>query len=132
MFLGQQVPAAGFSLGLERILVVMSERAMFPAHIAATAADVLVAQWNAEAAGEALALAHDLRRDGLRVEVYPDADKLGKQYKYAAGTGVPLVVIEGDDERAASEITVKDLRTGEQRRLARADAAPRLRAMLNP
>jgi histidyl-tRNA synthetase len=132
MFLGQQVPAAGFSLGLERILVVMSERAMFPAHIAATAADVLVAQWNAEAAGEALALAHDLRRDGLRVEVYPDADKLGKQFKYAAGTGVPLVVIEGDDERAASEITVKDLRTGEQRRLARADAAPRLRAMLNP
>ena len=41
------VPAAGFSLGLERILVVMGERAMFPAHITATAADVLIAQWNA-------------------------------------------------------------------------------------
>ncbi len=132
MFLGQPVPAAGFSLGLERILVVMSERDMFPAHIAATAADVLVAQWNAAAAVEALALAHDLRRSGLRVEVYPDADKLGKQFKYAAGTGVPLVVIEGDDERAAGEITVKDLRTGEQQRLPRADAATRLQALLNP
>ena len=130
MFLGQPVPAAGFSLGLERILVVMTERDMFPAHVAATAADVLVAQWNADAAGEALGLAHELRRGGLRVEVYPDADKLGKQFKYAASTGVPLVVIEGDDEKAAGEITVKDLRTGEQQRLPRADAAARLQALL--
>ncbi|WP_110171651.1 histidine--tRNA ligase [Luteitalea pratensis] len=130
MFLGQQVPAAGFSLGLERILVVMGERAMFPAHITATAADVLIAQWNAATAGDALALAHELRAGHLRVEVYPDADKLGKQFKYAASTGVPLVVIEGDDERAASELTVKDLRTGDQQRLPRANAANRLREML--
>jgi histidyl-tRNA synthetase len=132
MFLGQSVPAAGFSLGLERILVVMGERGMFPPHIAATAADVLVAQWNAATAGDALALAHDLRGGGLRVEVYPDADKLGKQFKYAATTGVPLVVIEGDDERAAGEVTVKDLRSGEQQRLPRAGAAPRLRELLEP
>jgi histidyl-tRNA synthetase len=132
MFLGQSVPAAGFSLGLERILVVMGERAMFPAHIAATAADVLVAQWNAATAGETLALAHALRAHGLRVEVYPDADKLGKQFKYAASTGVPLVVIEGDDEKAAGEITVKDLRTGEQRRVPRAGAGPVLRDLLTP
>ena len=49
--------------------------------------------------------------------MYPDADKLGKQFKYAASTDVPFVVIEGDDERAAGEVTVKDLRTGEQQRL---------------
>ena len=132
MFLGQPVPAAGFSLGLERILVVMGERGMFPPHITATAADVLVAQWNAAAAGDTLALAHDLRRGGLRVEVYPDADKLGKQFKYAASTGVPLVVIEGDDERAAGELTVKDLRTGQQERVPRADAAVRLQALIRP
>jgi len=132
MFLGQPVPAAGFSLGLERILVVMGERGMFPAHLAATAADVLVAQWNAEAAGEALALAHDLRTAGLRVEVYPDADKLGKQFKYAAATGVPLVVIEGDDERAAGEVAVKDLRSGEQRRIPRLNAAAVLADSLVP
>ncbi len=132
MFLGQPVPAAGFSLGLERILVVMGERGMFPAHIAATAADVLVAQWNAGASGDALALAHDLRAGGLRAEVYPDADKLGKQFKYAASTGVPLVVVEGDDERADGELTVKDLRTGVQQRVPRTEAAGRLRALLGP
>jgi histidyl-tRNA synthetase len=132
MFLGQTVPAAGFSLGLERILVVMGERAMFPAHIAATAADVLIAQWNVATSGDALALAHDLRDGGLRVEVYPDADKLGKQFKYAASTGVPLVVVEGDDERAAGELNVKDLRTGEQQRIPRATAAGHLRTLLSP
>ena len=130
MFLGQPVPAAGFSLGLERILVVMGERAMFPAHITATAADVLIARWNAATTGDALALAHELRAGQVRVEVYPDADKLGKQFKYAASTGVPLVVVEGDDERAARELTVKDLRTGEQQRVARAEAASRLRHLL--
>lgn len=132
MFLGRQVPAAGFSLGLERILVVMAERGMFPARVAGTAADVLVAQWNAETAGDALALAHQLRAAGLRVEVYPEADKLGRQLKYAASTGVPLVVIEGEDERAADAIAVKDLRTGAQQRLPRADAATRVRDLLTP
>ncbi len=130
MFLGQSVPAAGFSLGLERILVVMGERGMFPPHIVSTAADVLVAQWNVATAADALALAHDLRGGGLRVEVYPDADKLGKQFKYAASTGVPLVVVEGDDERAAGELTVKDLRTGEQQRVPRSGAAPRITELL--
>jgi histidyl-tRNA synthetase len=91
---------------------------------------VLIAQWNAATAGEALALAHELRTARLRVEVYPDADKLGKQFKYAASTGVPLVVIEGDDERATAELTVKDLRTGQQQRLARSAAASRLRELL--
>ena len=132
MFLGHTVPAAGFSLGLERILVVMGERAMFPAHIAATAADVLIAQWNVATTGDALALAHDLRGGGLRVEVYPDADKLGKQFKYAASTGVPLVVVEGDDERAAGELNVKDLRTGEQQRIPRTNAAGHLKTLLSP
>ena len=124
--------AAGFSLGLERILVVMGERAMFPAHITATAADVLIAQWNVATTGDALALAHDLRGSGLRVEVYPDADKLGKQFKYAASTGVPLVVVEGDDERAAGELNVKDLRTGEQQRIPRTNAAGHLKTLLSP
>ena len=43
MFSGEQVPACGFSLGLERILVVMSERGMFPARVQKASADVLVA-----------------------------------------------------------------------------------------
>ena len=48
MFLGQSVPACGFSLGLERILVVMGERSMFPPSLATTPADVMVAVFDSK------------------------------------------------------------------------------------
>ncbi len=47
MFLGEEVPACGFSLGLERILVVMGERNMFPASVQQASADVLVTLFDA-------------------------------------------------------------------------------------
>jgi histidyl-tRNA synthetase len=122
MFLGQQVPACGFSLGLERIIVVMTERGMFPAEVEGVHADVMVAQWSAETAVEALTLARELRGAGLRVDVYPDADKLGKQFKYASERKVPFVAVVGDDERAAGEVTVKDMRSGGQGRVGREEA----------
>ena len=123
MFLGHDVPAVGFSLGLERIIVVMGERGMFPASLAGAGADVMVTLWNAAGAAGALSLARDLRAAGLRVDVYPEADKLGRQFKYAASVGVPLVAVMGEDEAAAGTVTVKDLRTGEQVTLARAEVA---------
>jgi histidyl-tRNA synthetase len=84
MFGKEQIPACGFSLGLERILVVMEERGMFPPEIAASsAADVLVTVWNEDTVTESLKLAAHLRKQGLRVAVYPEADKFGKQFKYA-------------------------------------------------
>src|SRR5207245_4995834 len=54
MFLGRDVPACGFSLGLERIIVVMTERAMFPETIAGGGVDVLVPLWHGEARGSPL------------------------------------------------------------------------------
>jgi histidyl-tRNA synthetase len=128
MFSGESVPACGFSLGLERILVVMQERGMFPPGVASVAADVLVTQWNRERAGSALALARELRSAGLRVDVYPEPDKLGRQFKYAASRGVRFVVVEGDDEAARGEVAVKDLTSGEQRAVARALLVPTLTA----
>jgi histidyl-tRNA synthetase len=123
MFLGRDVPACGFSLGLERIIVVMTERNMFPASVAGGGVDVLVTVWNADRRADALALAGELRAGGLNVEVYPEADKLGKQFKYASGRNVPFVAIVGDDERERGEVAIKDLRTGEQTSVARLDAA---------
>jgi len=123
MFLGREVPACGFSLGLERIIVVMTERQMFPPAVAGSAVDIMVTLWNENARADAVRLAADLRRGGLRVDVYPDADKLGKQFKYAGSRGVPFVAIVGDDERARGEVAVKDMRSGGQTAVPRADAA---------
>lgn len=118
MFLGQRVPACGLSLGLERILVVMGERGMFPAAVERPPADVLVANFDATAVADTLALATALRAgaDGTRlaVEVFPDVDKLGKQFKYAAERGVPFVAVMGEAERAAGTVAVKALASGQQ------------------
>jgi histidyl-tRNA synthetase len=130
MFLGRDVPACGFSLGLERILVVMSERGMFPPDVARGAVDIMVTVWNADGAADALALAAALRGGGLRVEVYPEPDKLGKQFKYASSRRVPFVAIEGDDERAAKTVAIKDLRSGDQMSVPRAEAADFVRRRL--
>ena len=109
MFSGQDIPACGFSLGLERILVVMTERGMFPTTLAMSPADVIVAMFDASAAADAMRFADQLRAQGLRVLVYPDADKIGKQIKYADGRGIPFVALLGDEEIKAGTITVKDL-----------------------
>lgn len=127
MFLGQRVPACGLSLGLERILVVMGERGMFPASVERPPAAVLVANFDAGAVGAMLALAAELRRGaggtGLAVEVYPDVEKLGKQFKYAADRGIPFVVVVGAQEREQGQVTVKALGSGTQEAVARDRAA---------
>jgi histidyl-tRNA synthetase len=121
MFCGENIPACGFSLGLERILVVMAERGMFPAGVDAGGADVLVTQFEGEDPAEALRLAGELRQAGLRVEVYPEPDKLGKQFKYASAAAIARVAVLGADERARGVVTIKDMRSGEQQPIPRAD-----------
>jgi histidyl-tRNA synthetase len=124
MFGKEQIPACGFSLGLERILVVMDERGMFPPKIADSApADVLVTIWSDETTAESLKLAQELRASGLRVTLYPEPDKLGKQIKYADSIKVPFVAVLGESEIADGTVTVKNMKTGDQQTVARSDAA---------
>lgn len=129
MFLGQDVPACGFSLGLERILVVMSERQMFPDRVGASPADLMVAVWDEETTLDSIALAQELRHAGWRVDLYPDADKLGKQFKYAAARGVPFVAVIGNEERARGEVGIKNMKTGEQRSVKREKLIAELHTM---
>jgi histidyl-tRNA synthetase len=130
MFSGEQIPACGFSLGLERILVVMTERNMFPAEVAATAAEVMVTLFEGEPIEDALRLAQELRAAGLRVDVYPEPDKLGKQFKYAAARGVGFVTVAGGDERVRGEVMVKNMITGEQVAMSRTTVAQTIRASM--
>ena len=132
MFLGENIPACGFSLGLERILVVMTERAMFPPDVDAATADILVTLFEGQDVTEALRLARELRENGFRVEVYPEPDKLGKQFKYAAAAGVPRVAVLGGDEIARGVVTIKDMRTGEQSPVPRAELTQRLKGFASP
>jgi histidyl-tRNA synthetase len=119
-FLGRSVPACGFSLGLERILVVMSERDMFPPAVARGSADVMVTVWTNELRGDALALARDLRAAELRVDVYPEAGKIPVQFRYASSRNYPFVVVVGEDERRSGTVTVRDMRQRSQQSVPRA------------
>lgn len=127
MFLGHDVPACGFSLGLERIIVVMTEREMFPPQLVSSPADVMVSVWSEESIADSISLARELRNAGLRVDLYPEADKLGKQFKYAAARGIAFVAVIGDDERARGEVSIKDMKTGEQRTVKRDRVADAVR-----
>ena len=132
MFSGENLPACGFSLGLERILVVMSERSMFPPSVQSASADVLVTLFDEEGIVDCLQLAGELRAAGLRVEVYPEPDKLGKQFKYASTRGLRFVTIVGGDERAARQVKIKYMSTGDQIPVARAEAPAWLSARFEP
>ncbi len=90
MFLGREVPACGFSLGLERIIVVMAERGMFPAAIGIGAG-----RRDGGAVGRVVSggCAGAGRRScvgtACDVDVYPEPDKPGRQFKYAGVAAVP-------------------------------------------
>ncbi|MDQ3713669.1 MAG: histidine--tRNA ligase [Acidobacteriota bacterium] len=127
MFGKEQIPACGFSLGLERILVVMEERGMFPKELETNSADVLITVWDEESIGESLKLAGELRRQGLRVLVYPEAEKLGKQFKYASQINVSFVCVLGESELAENKVTLKNMETGEQETIEREEAAARVK-----
>src|ERR1041384_6251534 len=130
MFLGQEVPACGFSLGLERILVVMNERNMFPAWLDSSPADVMVTIWNKESVTESIKLAQELRAAGLRVDLYPEADKLGKQFKYASSLRIRFETALGEDEQAQGLVALKDMQSGEQRAVPRAVVAQLVKELL--
>jgi len=130
MFSGEDVPACGFSLGLERILVVMAERSMFPSVVERAPADVLMTVFDAGSIPEALKLAGELRASNLRVDLYPEPDKLGKQMKYAASKQIPFVAILGADELARGEVTIKNLTTGTQQSRARATVAQDIQSQI--
>lgn len=120
----KQVPSVGFSLGLERILVVMEERGMFKAEEIRVGPDVLLC-WMGVDLASIVGVAHGLRAQGLKVEVFPEKAKLGKQLGYADSDGVnaPIAAILGEDELRAGEITLKHLRSGEQSRVKIGEAS---------
>ena len=125
MFLGTEVPACGFSLGLERILVIMQERGMFPPDVEQPSVDVVVAALDEHAQAAAMATAVELRKTGaLRVDLYPDiAKKMDRIFKYVDQRRARFIAIIGSDEVAAGTVTVRNVATKTKETMAVAEAA---------
>ncbi|HEY1629872.1 MAG TPA: histidine--tRNA ligase [Rhizomicrobium sp.] len=104
-FTGQQVPATGISIGISRLLSALKGRS-------AAALSPLVVVLALDDAQSSFRMAAELRASGLRVETYTGNKKFGDQLKYADKRGAAVAVIEGSDERAAGQVTLKDLALG--------------------
>jgi histidyl-tRNA synthetase len=104
-FTGQQVPATGISIGVSRLLSALkgrSEAALSP----------LVVVLALDDAQPSFQMAAELRASGIRTECYVGTKKFGDQLKYADKRGAAIAVMEGSDERAKGEVTLKDLALG--------------------
>ena len=130
MFSNKQVPAVGFSLGLERILLLMEERNMFPA--LQLTAQVMVCILPDTPLPPAVGLASRLRQAGITVEVYPEQSKLKRQISAANAQQIPYALILGPDEVERRRYTLKDLATGEQQALGEDDLIAALRPKTPP
>ncbi len=113
--LGEEVPATGGSFGIERILTVMKDRNMITKEDDKT--DVLVTVFKEEYLTKSYEIADELRKQGLKVSLYPDAKPLKKQFDYADKKNIDWVVIVGEDEVKENKITVKNMKTGEQNKI---------------
>ncbi len=113
LYTKQKLPGVGASLGLDRLLVAMDELKLLPK--ASTPAPVLVVQFSADRLGDYQKMARSLRAEGIGVEVFPEAKKVGQQLQYADKRGFRVALIAGPDEFAQGVWNVKDLRSATQR-----------------
>ncbi|MEA2589876.1 MAG: histidyl-tRNA synthetase [Actinomycetota bacterium] len=130
MFAGRSIPAVGGSLGIERIIPLVSrgeEGVVSPAK-------VLVAVWDAGSRPDALAAASALRAAGIPAEVYLGTERsgnMGEQLGYASSRGIPYAVLRGPKEKEQGIVTVRDLATREQAAVPEGDLVAHLSNLLS-
>jgi histidyl-tRNA synthetase len=129
MFVGQPIPTVGLAFGIERLYDLMVELELGPRP--RTVSEALVTIFDEELTAASLQLARELRAAGLKVETALNPrEKLGKQLRYADRKGIPFALVLGPDEQARGEVVVKNLRSGEQRTVARDAVAEALQSSI--
>ncbi|MDE5623663.1 MAG: histidine--tRNA ligase, partial [Alistipes sp.] len=110
------VSGVGISFGADRIYDVMTGLNLFPEEVSSSTR-VLFVNLGAEEEAASLGLLRTLRDAGIAAEIYPEAGKMKKQMEYANRRAVPYVAIVGSQEIEAQAVTLKDMRSGEQRQV---------------
>jgi histidyl-tRNA synthetase len=128
LYTKQKLPGVGASLGLDRLLAALEELKLLPK--ASTPAPVLMVQFTADRLGDYQKMARSLRADGIGVEVYPEAKKVGQQLQYAERRGFRLALIAGPDEFAQGVWKIKNLAQREETTVAADRVAGTIRQLL--
>ena len=111
---GDSLPAVGFAMGDVVVTLLLEKYGLLPKDLDINPAPVLVTVFDEERQLASLGLAAKLREAGLNVVVYPEAAKLGKQFKYADRIGAKITLVLGPDEAENGQVAVKNLMSGEQ------------------
>lgn len=110
------IPGAGISFGVDRIYDVMEELQLFPQTLG-EGTKVLFFNLGNEESAVAYSLLQALRQKGIAAEIFHEALKMDKQFKYAEKKNIPFVAILGSKEAANKTVTLKNLKTGAQQEL---------------
>lgn len=123
---GQPLPAVGFAMGDVVISLLLQELGLVPKDLGRSPASILVTVFDQEHLLDSLALAAELRKNGVYTVCYGEPDKLSRQFRYADRIGVRFVAILGPDELERGVVTVKELSSGEQQSVERSQIAEKI------
>jgi histidyl-tRNA synthetase len=127
---GDPMPAVGFAMGDLIITLILQRLGYIPKNLGRNPADVLVTVFAEDLSASSQLLANEMRQVGLKVICSSEAGKLPRQFKFADRMGIRLAVVLGPDEAANGTVTIKDLASGTQQTVDRAQAAQTVRKVL--
>ncbi len=122
----KNVSGVGISFGLDRIYLVVEELGLFPETVTSTSKAIFLNFGETEAKYAMKAIAK-LRNEGIKVELYPDNAKIGKQFQYADKRGIPFAIIVGGEEVINNVYNIKNLASGEQQTVGFEELKDRLK-----
>jgi histidyl-tRNA synthetase len=128
LFMKERVPVCGGSLGIERIILLLSGKT---ADKTAVRSGCYVTVWDENSVVDALNLCRNLRSRGLVADMDVEGGKLGRQMKMADERGSRIVTVQGPDEKVAGEVTIKDMESGQQRRVREDEVVAIVEAILD-
>ena len=128
-YTNKSLPGVGISIGLTRLFYILQEQNMISDAVLTAPADVLILPMT-EDLSEAISLATDLRAAGVSTQIYTEKKKFKAKMNYADKLKVPYVYFLGEDEINAGVVSCKDMRTGEQVKLPRAEAVEKAKAFV--
>lgn len=121
---GPDLPAVGVGLGFDRILEAAEQLNLIPG--TSDSVLVLVTLFDSTTTPQSLETAKSLRQAGIPTEVFPNLDTLSKQLAFASKKHIPFVIIIGEEELGANQLTLKTMATGEQEHLSLSQALSKL------
>jgi histidyl-tRNA synthetase len=121
---GQQSPAVGISVGIERLTTLISERSK---ERRKTETRLMVAAVKPEYHLESVRVAESFRKAGINCESDLNERNLRKQFDYANALGIPYVAVLGEKEISEKKVTLKDMNSGKEELLTLEQAIERVR-----